>query len=226
MNVLIIIPSYLPDNKQVREARFKTLCELIGKCNEIFNLPIYILIQNYSESEIATITNLPNVEVSFNYPRLGITGARKQLQTDCIQSPYEYFIMLDDDSVLEGCSDSGRQYLAEINRHPSGYARFKGRVLKLFTISKDIFKEVSYGDLEPEKHDGFEDRVFIADCKNKFPGLQFAFSYSIELADTSLGARDSNSTWWTSDVSIGDMMSKTEDTIRSMTNDDTTKQSL
>lgn len=212
LSKLIAIVSYLPDDMTIRNNRFTKLIALIDRCNELFNLPIYILIQNYTDSEIETIKSKKNVKVSTNYPRLGITGARKQLRADCISSPYEYFIMLDDDSELEGEKHDADKYLEDIDDHPGCFANFKNRQLKLFAICKEIFTAVEYADINPEDRIGFEDTVFIARCDKYFGERRFRFRDS-KLRDACLGAKDSDSTWWTPDVSLPDMLQKTAEII-------------
>ena len=196
MKKLISIVSYLPDNDDIRMERWAKLKALVDKCNDLFNLPIYILIQNYTDGEIAELSSKRNVTLSPNHPKLGITGARKALRRDCLKTGYGYFIMLDDDSDLIGTPEGGSRYLSEIDMHPSGFANFKNRQLKLFAISKDILAAVDYPDFEPADGVGFEDTVFIARCDNAFKERRFQFPDGIELADLSKGACDAMSTWY------------------------------
>ena len=209
---LIAIVSYLPDDAALRSRRYTKLIALINRCNELFNLPMYILIQNYTDTEIAEISKKKNVTLSTNYPKLGITGARKQLRLDCINSKYDYFIMLDDDSCLVGEKQDAIKYLQDIDDHPTGFANFKNRQLKLFAISKDILSQVEYMDINPEDRVGFEDTVFIARCDSQCGEYRFRFRDS-NLRDSCLGARDEDSTWWTTDVSLKDMLKRTQEII-------------
>ena len=205
---LIAIVSYLPDDSVIRNNRFNKLIALIDKCNELFNLPIYILIQNYTDEEIGTVSSKNNVKLSVNYPKLGITGARKQLRLDCLATAYDYFIMLDDDSELEGERPDAVKYLEDIDGHPGCFANFKNRQLKLFAISKEILSAVEYADINPEDGVGFEDTVFIGRCDKYFGDRRFRFRDS-KLRDACLGAKDSDSTWWTPDVPLPEMLKRT-----------------
>ena len=49
MKKCIGIISYLPDNEKVRETRVRRLNKLLHKLDEIFNLPIIIIAQNYQD---------------------------------------------------------------------------------------------------------------------------------------------------------------------------------
>ena len=111
MKIVIGIPSYLPDNKEVREYRFNRLKALINKCNQLFNLPIYIVTQNYKEEKLY-LTGYKNIMLSEDYTPLGIVGARRKLREYFLNSDYDYLIMLDDDIIIYGIS--GKSYLKQI----------------------------------------------------------------------------------------------------------------
>ena len=126
---------------------------------------------------------------------------------------YDYFILLDDDGVLEGTREGGRQYLETIEKHPGGYANFKNRQLKLFAISRDVYAKVDYFDINPEDGIGFEDTIFIAKCDDVCHDKRFNFDYNIDLRDRSPGACDRNSTWWNPSIDMGPMLMRTRDLI-------------
>jgi len=210
---LISIVSYLPDDELVRTVRFNKLKTLLDKCNELFDLPIFILIQNYKPEEIAELQKINNVSLSSNYERLGITGARKKLRETTLAMAFDYFILIDDDGDLHGTKDGAKKYLCTIDEHPGGYANFKNRQLKLFAISKEVYSQVDYYDINPEDGAGFEDTIFIAKCDDKFNDKRFYFNYNIDLYDRSPGACDSCSTWWKPNVNMEPMLKRTRDLI-------------
>jgi len=217
MQKLIIIPSYLPDNTEIRSQRFIKLLALINQCNQLFNLSIYILIQNYQQNEIDTLQALPNVILSKNYKRLGIAKARERLRKNVLKLKYDYFIFLDDDSILEGDKKSADMYLEDIENNPSGFAQFRTRVMKLFAISKDLFSKVSFEDLSVEDGEAFEDRVFVAKLQKNFPDKQFTFRWHIStLKDTSLGSYDPLSTWYQNRDDFVKILGRTFEIIKNL----------
>ncbi len=186
---VIGIISWLP-NDATRQIRQKRLEELLVKCDALFNLPIIIVAQNW-DNTVKTTLNC----VVFSFDKLGITGARKKLREKFLESPYDYLIMLDDDSELVGKKEDASKYLEQIDKNPKSFGIFKGTLLKLFAIPKFIMKQVEYEDVSAEKGEGFEDMLFVEKCKKKFPYNCFTFiRYGLD--DRSDSANDKYSTWW------------------------------
>lgn len=198
MKNLIGIISYLPDDKEKRATRFTGLVDLINTCNKIFDysLHIFILIQNYSENEIVALYKIPNVECSFNYPKLSILGARRQLRSEFLKSDYDNLIMLDDDSIIEGGVLGGKKYIEQLDSHPGMFYEFQDTLLKLFAISREVFEKQDFIDVNPEKEEGFEDRVFINVLRHKFPEKRYVFEKN-GLQESSISTSDKMSTWYT-----------------------------
>ena len=195
-NKVIGIISYLPDNTEIRQNRFSKLLKLIDTCNKIFDLPIYIVIQNYTNKEILYLVDYKNVELSENYNRLGIVGARKKLRESFLSSEYDYLIMLDDDCELFGDRLSGIEYLKQIDDNPNKFYEFNKTLLKLFAISKEIFKLEDFEDINPENGDGFEDRVFVNKLREKYSDKLYVFN-KVNLKESSISTKDKYSTWYT-----------------------------
>ena len=193
-NKCIGIISYLPDNKS-RNNRLNRLKTLINTCNNLFNLPIYIVIQNYHEDEINLVTKYRNVSTSQNYNKCGIVGARRKLREWFINSQYECLIMLDDDSIICGNRDDACKYLKQLDDNPNMFYEFTSSLLKLFAISKNIFKEVDFEDINPENGDGFEDRVFVGRLRKLFPNNRYIIEKG-NLYECSLSTKDPDSTWY------------------------------
>lgn len=215
-NILIGIISYLPDDKEKRVNRFVGLVELIHNCNKIFryNLHIYVLIQNYTDNEILALARIPNVECSFNYPKLGILGARKQLRKEFLggSNTYDTLVMLDDDSVITGTSNDGDKYIEQIEKHPGMFYEFQNTLLKLFAISKEIFEQQDFLDVNPENEEGFEDRVFVNVLRHKFPDKRYVFK-KYGLLESSISTEDRMSTWYTNQ-DTSKMLKNTESLIK------------
>ena len=167
MKPLIGIISYLPNDKEIRARRLHCLEELIRDCNRIFNLPIYIVIQNYTDEDIKKVASFNNVTVSSKLEKLGILLARRILRDMFLAFDYDTLIMLDDDCVITGTPEDGQEYLKQLEEHPGCFGEFNYTLLKLFSISKEIFEKEDYPEINPENGEGFEDRVFVETLRNK-----------------------------------------------------------
>lgn len=207
-NILIGIISYLPDEKKIREHRFNSLKWLVHVCNYLFGLPIYIVIQNYTQEEENILNKCKNVTLSTNYPKLGILKARRTLREYFITSTYTNLIMLDDDCVIVGSVEQAKKYLKQIQDNRDCFIEFNDTLLKLFCISKEIFKEVDYENIEPEKEEGFEDRVFVNKLRNLYRDKRRIFIKE-GLEEYSTTTKDEYSTWYTTQ-DINKMISLSE----------------
>ena len=192
LSKVIGIISYLPNNKDIRGNRLKKLKNLVGKCNEIFALPIIIIAQNYKQEDFDYLKSYKNINF-YVFDKLGIVGARNKLRDIFLNSNYDYLIMLDDDCKLEGYKSSGRQYLEQIDNNPNKFGEFNNTLLKLFAISKYIFNKIDFNsDIDPEKESGFEDRYFVNYLRKKYPNNRFIFNVpSLEEISISTGDADS-----------------------------------
>ena len=204
---VIGIISYLPDDADVRKARFEKLCKLIETCNQLFGLPIHIIIQNYKD-EIAYLSKYKNVTLSENYTRCGIVGARKRLREWFLATPYDCLIMLDDDCNIVGTRDGAKQYLSTVDSHPGYYGLFKGSQLKLFSIDRRLIAQVDFAEVNPENGEGFEDTIFVEKLRKKFPKKEFSFYGVQNLKETSVGTGDTLSTWY-KNQDLSTMLAKT-----------------
>lgn len=208
MKICIGIISYLPDDKDIRLYRKEVFKRLLDKCNEIFKLPYIIVAQNYNEEDYNDI-NITDGVVSKSKEALGIVGARNKLRELFINSEYDYIIMLDDDCTLLGTDAS--EYIRQIENNPNGYCSYYKSVLKLFAISKEIFKQVSFANINPELGEGFEDRIFYNTLLKKYPEKEHIFK-DINIAQRSEMTADTASTWY-KDQDIKKMLENTKDII-------------
>lgn len=194
LSKVIGIISFLPNDTTIKEHRINKLLQLIDSCNSLFNLPILIIAQNYKKADVAKVEPKANVKLSL-HKKLGITGARKQLREEFITSEYDYLIMLDDDCVITGNAKGVDNYFNDIENHPNGYGLFQASLLKLFAISKTLYKEVEFPDVSPENGDGFEDRVFVHGLLEKsYPELKYEFKDHTNLNQSSINTNDQDST--------------------------------
>lgn len=214
MKIVIGIPSYLPDDKKVREYRFNKLKTLINKCNSLFNLPIYIVKQNYKQEEESYLLGYKTVLSSLNYTPLGIVKARNTLRDWFINSEYDYLIMLDDDITIYG--SNGKKYLKQIEENPNCFIENNDLRIQLFAISKEIYKQIKFEDVSPETGGAFEDRIFVETLRHKFPAARRVFT-DTDLFEDSPATADTYSTWYKGQ-DIPSMLSHTEEIIAKIKN--------
>ena len=162
-NVCIGIISWFPDINTIRGVRIRRLQNLINQCNLLLNLPIIIIAQNWNDNEIYITDNI----TVYNYNKLGITGARKELRKKFLESEYDKIIMLDDDMELFNSKDNFKKYLELINKFPA--IEYENFLCNLFAISKDLFSKLDYDNIEAEKNEGYEDWIYISKLKKEFP---------------------------------------------------------
>jgi len=194
MKICVGIISYLPDGESIRFQRFKKLINLLSRIDKVFKLPILIIAQNWKDCEIPVLQN--SLLIIYNYDKgLGITGARRALRDKFINSEFDYLIMLDDDSELIGDERDGMEYLSQIYSHPNMYGVFKSMLLKLFAISKEMYKKIDFPDGEAANGDFFEDMYLIMALEKLYPSKKFTFKRN-GINEYSNSANDSLSTWY------------------------------
>lgn len=154
MKPCIGIISYLPDN-DLRELRYNKCQELIKQCDEIFNIPIIIICQNYKGLKLKS-KNL----IRYDYDKLGIVQARKTLRDKFLNSKFDYIILNDDDVTIEGNRLEGKDYLRKLNDRPNGYFMQNTNLFSGLAISKSLFNKIDIPELDAEKGEGYEDYAF------------------------------------------------------------------
>lgn len=206
MMICIGIVSYLPDS-DIRIKREEKLRNLIKNCNNIFCLPIIIIAQNWKNFSI------DGCDIHrFDSP-LGIVGARNKLREIFLESEYDYLIMLDDDCEIFGDREVGTKYINQIENHPNMWGQWSGTLLKLFAISKNIFKEVDFGSGSVENGDYFEDILFVNTLEKKFSNKKFNFMIS-GLRQDSNNFNDPDSTWFYGQFNKHDIGDRTRSLLR------------
>lgn len=191
MKICIGIISYFPDTDESRKIRSARLNKLIGRCNDLFNLPILIVAQNWK----SIVCKDDNIKVYYYENKLGITGARKELRKKFIESEYDYMIMLDDDIQLAGTKPSADEYIKQIQSNPNGFCTFKALTLQLFAISKELFSKIEFPDGEIANGDYFEDMWLIMALKKLYPEKHHVFKRG-DLNPIGDAVRDKDSTWF------------------------------
>jgi hypothetical protein len=142
----------------------------------MFNTPnIIIVAQNWQDFKL----DAPNVQI-FSYNKLGILQARKILRKHFLESDFDYMIMADDDMVMKG---DPKELLEGMEKHPQGFAYCEEEngtprlaQLNLFAISKFIYAQQPMVDVDPEKFEGWEDKIFTYLLHYKWGDYQWHFN--------------------------------------------------
>lgn len=127
----------------------------------------------------------------YRYDKLGIAQARIKLREKFLESNFKYLIMFDDDAELLGAS--GKEYLRQLDQVKSGFVEFNKSVLNLFAITEDLYKVQEFPLVQPEKLEGFEDRIFVKTLEVKYPEKKYVF-INTGLAVKTITTNDKNST--------------------------------
>ena len=204
MKKVVGIISYFVEDTEVREYRKHKLLRLLQRLNSLFNLPIHIIAQNYNKEDIETISKINNVTLDL-HDKLGISGARECLRQWFVSSFFDYIILIDDDVTLKGYD--GTEYLKQIDQHPNGFIEFTKSRHQLMAISKYCYSQVAYTDVEPERGEGFEDRIVYNKLLKYFPDRHFKFK-NTGLIEEAIATADKYSTWY-KDQNVNEMLEKT-----------------
>ena len=85
-------------------------------------------------------------------------------------------------------------------------------LLKLFAISKTLYKKVEIPKIEPEKQEGFEDRVFVNYLRKKYSDKRRVFNTALK--EYSINTADKCSTWFNDKIDLKLMNKNTENIIK------------
>ena len=194
------IISYFPDNDtpyhiETRRERSRRFRELLFKLEELWpDIDIMVIAQNWQNFELPEIKNKI---IRYDYEKLGILGARKELRKQFLKSEYDYLIMLDDDARI--ATDAPQEYINMLDNNPNGIGVLRrcNAPLNLCAVSKYVYSQIDMADLDPENNEGFEDDLFVAACEYQFPDKFFMFPEGL-VSETALnykGPGECPSTW-------------------------------
>ena len=194
VNTCIGIISYLPDDKAVRNIRINRLNNLIETLNDVFNLPIIIIAQNWKNSEII----LENVDIIKYYDKLGITKARETLrQVFCKETKYSNIICLDDDFELSDNPKFAKVYLRVIENNKDKLIIYENFLMNLAVFPRKIFEQNPFDlNIDPEKGTGYEDWIYISNLQEKYDYRKIK-DYGLSKKKRSELVNDEYSTWIT-----------------------------
>ena len=180
MKACIGIVSWLPTDAGVRQAREVRLQKLIDQINSLFPQEVDVLIIAQDWNDFMVKSSVQDVIV-YNYGKLGILAARNTLRERFIENNYDYLIMFDDDAIIQGSKKQVTDYLATMTANPQGWCFIKGTdpngyadsQLNLCAISRYIYENQGLPAVDPQKNEGFEDRIFSCLLKNTYSTLEF-----------------------------------------------------
>ena len=177
------IISYFPWTQPQRKQRQDRLDRLIKQLSELWpEIPIIIISQQWKYYNLDN--KCENKVIRYDYPKLGIINARQMLRKHFLESDYDYLIMLDDDAIIECACDVNKLYIKEIDNHPNGFCFIKGKgsspytdyndsQLNLCAVSKYIYEREPIPNIDAQKSEGFEDRVWSTLLHFKYSDNEF-----------------------------------------------------
>lgn len=178
------IISYFTWEQPERKQRQDRLDRLVKRLSDLWpDIPIMIIAQQWKYYKLDG--KCENKVIRFDYGKLGILGARHALRKHFLESEFDYIIMLDDDAIIELDNDNvANEFIDEIDKHPEGFCFIKGNgsspyvtyndsQLNLCAISKYIYLLEPIPNIDAQKSEGFEDRVWSALLHYKYPDKEF-----------------------------------------------------
>lgn len=176
MNVIVGIPSWLPMDCN-RSVRFNALLSLLKQINTLWPwMHICIYAQNWDEFSYAKVLNsFQNVQIKVVTGRPGILKARKELRKWLLSTHGDYFLLFDDDAHIVNKNDAHLKIYDLLKQNPKGwsfsrhhrqghnpnkYNPFCDSQLNFAFISRYVLEREDFPDVNPEKGEGFEDRIY------------------------------------------------------------------
>ena len=205
------IISYFTWDQPERKQRQDRLDRLVKRLSDLWSdIPIMIIAQQWKYYTIEG--KCKNKIIRFDYPKLGILGARHSLRKHFLESEFDYIIMLDDDAIIELDNDNvANEFIEEIDKHPEGFCFIKGNgsspyvtyndsQLNLCAISRYIYEKEPIPNIDPQKSEGFEDRIWSLLLHIKYPEKEFDAPTGIRCIHFKNATEQVPSTWSTQQV--------------------------
>lgn len=191
------IISYFTWEQPERKQRQDRLDRLVKQLNDLWpDTPIMIVAQQWKYYNLDGKCN--NKVIRFDYDKLGILGARKTLRKHFLESEFDYIIMLDDDAIFQLDNDNvAKQYMEEIDKHPDGFCflQYKNSQLNLCAISKYIYDKEPIPNIDPQKSEGFEDKIWSTLLHFKYADKEFYAPQGIKCVHFKNVKETAPSTW-------------------------------
>ena len=204
MKFCIGIVSYLPKDAENRKLRLDRLERLLAQIDNFWPcIDILIIAQNWKDFNPIKRSN-SIIKVSFENG-IGIMAARNALRNSFLRSNYDYIIMFDDDAIISGSKDDAIALVSTMEKNLNGFAFVKGGTnmycpyvdsqLNLAIISKKIFTDTPFPEINPQKEEGYEDRIFSTLLHNKYPNSEFDIPSNLKCIHFLNPNETAKSTW-------------------------------
>ena len=191
------IISYFTWEQPERKQRQDRLDRLVKHLSDLWpDIPIMIIAQQWKYYKLDG--KCENKVIRFDYGKLGILGARHALRKHFLESEFDYIIMLDDDALFElDNSNVAKEYMNEIDKHPNGFCflQYANSQLNLCAISKYIYEKEPIPNIDPQKSEAFEDKIWAVLLHNKYPESEFLAPKGIRCVHFKNPAEVVPSTW-------------------------------
>ena len=177
------ICSYFPWEQPARKERQDRLDRLVKQLSDLWpDIPIMVISQQWKWYTLDK--KCKNQVIRYDFPKLGILGARTTLREKFLESDFDYLIMFDDDAIIENKGNAYKLYIDEISKHENGFCFIKGNgsspytpyadsQLNLCAISRYIYEREPIPNIDPEKSQAFEDRVWSTLLHFKYADKEF-----------------------------------------------------
>ena len=180
------IVSYLPDDSTKRQSRISRLSRLFSSLSRLLpNIDIIVVAQNWKDYvPVAPKNNIIIVSYTMG---LGILRARNILRAQFLEREYDYLIMFDDDAIPEESKEGAiAYYLKKMDENPRGFAfvvdpfsknminPYYPSQLNFCAISKYIYNKEPMPQVDPQKNEAYEDRLFSTLLHHKYADLEFS----------------------------------------------------
>ena len=178
------IVSYFPWEQPERKQRQDRLDRLVKQLSDFWpDIPIIVIAQQWKFYTIEG--KCKNEVLRYNYDKLGILRARQELRRKFLENNFDYLIMFDDDAIIQiDNPDLPNKYIEELNKHPDGfcfidgigsckYTNYNDSQLNLNAISRSLYEKEPIPNVDPQKSEAFEDRIWSTLLHFKYPELEF-----------------------------------------------------
>lgn len=181
------IVSWFPSREPERGQRMSRFKRLIAQISELMpGLPVIVIAQNWNGYKCVAKNNELHI---YEYPQLGILGARRKLREKFLELGYDYLIMFDDDAILSVENQALEQYYSLMDANPYGFAFLKrgefknapitaanpyvDSQLNFCAISRYIYEREEMPMVDPQHNICYEDRIFSMLLHIKYDKYEF-----------------------------------------------------
>lgn len=179
------IVSYFPWSQPERKERQDRLDRLVNQLSDLWpDVPILVIAQQWKFYTLEG--KCKNKVIRYDYDKLGILKARNVLRKHFLEdTDFDYLIMFDDDAIIR-CEEEGvaEKYMQTLDENPEGFCFIKGKgsspytdyndsQLNLCAISRWIYEREPLPNIDPQKSEGFEDRIWSTLLHYKYADKEF-----------------------------------------------------